>query len=134
MGEQPRRRRRVLTSLAVPRRLAAVALTVVIGWLGAHVLGEYEFIGTLPFFAGALYGLLIAECLVGIGRHHGPVEAATGSVIAAGSLFWAGRISSGDGLTPIKPLVYVAMALAVAGVLWRTLRTPARPGEGQSST
>jgi hypothetical protein len=134
MGEQPRRRRRVLTSLAVPRRLAALALTLVVGWLGAHVLGEYEFVGTLPFAAGALYGLLIAECLVAIGRHHGPVEAAIGSAIAAGSLFWAGYISSGDGLTPIKPLVYVAMGLAVAGVLWRTLRSPGHPNPDQSST
>lgn len=89
--------------------LACAAFTAV---LGALILGEYEFTGTLPYVAGPLFGLVLGEVVVGVGRTHTVVAAAITSVLGFAALVWAGWISSGEGLNPIATLVWVAAALA----------------------
>ncbi len=89
--------------------MACAALTAV---LGALILGEYEFTGTLPYVAGPLFGLVLGEVVVGVGRTHTVVAAAITSALGFAAMVWAGWISSGEGLNPIATLVWVAAALA----------------------
>lgn len=102
------------------------------GALGALILGEYEFTGSLPFAAGPLLGLAIGEVTVGVGRRRTLGIALAAAAFGFGAIAWAGWISSGDGLEPIKPLVWVAAVLAgaTAGVrvagLPRSARTSSR--------
>ena len=85
------------------------ALTAV---LGALILGEYEFTGTLPYVAGPLFGLVLGEVVVGVGKTRAPVAAVCAAAFGFGGLVWAGWISSGEGLNPMATLVWVAAALA----------------------
>lgn len=96
--------------------------------LGAVILGEYEFTGSLPYGAGPLLGLAIGEVVVGVGRLRTPPLAVVAAALGFGAITWAGWISSGDGLEPIKPLVWVAavLAAATAGVRTAGLRRSTR--------
>ena len=80
--------------------------------LGALILGEYEFTGTLPYVAGPLFGLVLGEVVVSVGRTHAPVAAVLTALFGFGALVWAGWISSGEGLHTIETLVWVAAVLA----------------------
>src|SRR5687767_3656416 len=55
-----------------PRSSMRPALAVVAGAavaaFGALILGEYEFRGTMPYVAGVLFGLVVAEAVVGVAR------------------------------------------------------------------
>lgn len=98
--------------------------------LGALILGEYEFTGTLPYVAGPLFGLVIGEVVVSVGRARSwPVGLLT-AALAFGGIAWAGWIDSSEGVEPVKSLVWVAAALAALAALLRTirLRRPAAPG------
>jgi hypothetical protein len=96
--------------------------------IGALILGEYEFSGYLPFVAGPLFGLVIGEIVVGIGRARSLPVAGVSAAAAFAGIVWAGWIDSSDGLEPVKPLVWVAAALAAAAALLRIVglasRTP----------
>lgn len=85
--------------------------------LGALVLGEYEFDGSLPFVAGPLFGLVVAEVVVGVGRARSLMVAAVAACLAFGGIAWAGWIDSSQGVEKVKSLVWVAAVLAalVAG-------------------
>ncbi len=96
--------------------------------LGALILGEYEFAGTLPFLAGPLFGLVIGEVVVGVGRARGVVPGCAAAVLSFGGIAWAGWIDSTQGLEPVKGLVWVAAGLAAVAALLRTTGRPARPG------
>jgi hypothetical protein len=87
--------------------------------LASQVLGEYEFEGWLPFFAGPVVGLLVAEMVVTIGRWRDPAVAVFCAAATALSLVWAGRIDAGAGVEDVKPLVWVA---AVLGAVTAYLR------------
>lgn len=91
-----------------------VVCGVLAGALGALILGEYEFTGLLPFVAGPLFGLVIGEVLVGVGRDRSPVVALAGAVIGFAGIVWAGWIDSSEGVEPVKALVWVAAVLAAA--------------------
>lgn len=80
--------------------------------LGALILGEYEFTGTLPYVAGPLFGLVLGEVVVGVGRTRAQVAAGLTAAFGFAALVYAGYISSGRGLHPIATLVWVAAALA----------------------
>ena len=79
---------------------------------GALLLGEYEFEGWwLPIGAGVLFGAVVAEVVVEVGRRRtAPIAIAT-ALLAAGGLVWAGWISAGEGLEPIPSGAKVAAAL-----------------------
>lgn len=84
------------------------------GALGALILGEYEFTGTLPFIAGPLFGLVVGEVVVGIGRERSIAVALVAAAIGFGGIAWAGWIDSSQGVEPVKALVWVAAALSAA--------------------
>jgi hypothetical protein len=89
--------------------------------LGALILGEYEFTGSLPFVAGPLFGLVIGEVVVSVGRARSAAVAIVAGAIAFGGIAWAGWIDSTEGVEPVKGLVWVAAALAAAVALLRTV-------------
>lgn len=97
--------------------------------LGALILGEYEFQGTLPFVAGPLFGLVIGEVVVGVGKLRSLWVALVAGGLAAGGIAWAGWIDSSEGVEPMKDLVWVAAALALLTAVLRVtgLRRPGRP-------
>ena len=89
--------------------------------LGALVLGEYEFTGTLPFVAGPLFGLAIGEVVVGVGRARTLAVGAAAAGVAFAGIAWAGWIDSTEGVEPVKGLVWVAASLAAGVALMRTI-------------
>jgi hypothetical protein len=88
--------------------------------LGALILGEYEFHGTLPWVAGPLFGLVIGEVIVGVGRSRHLAVAAVAAALSFGGIAWAGWIDSTQGIEPIKRLVWVSASLAAVAALLRT--------------
>jgi hypothetical protein len=92
--------------------------------LGALILGEYEFTGSLPFVAGPLFGLAIGEIVVGVGRNRAVAIGVVAAVLAFGGIAWAGWIDANEGIEPVKGLVWVAATLAavVAGLRTTGLR------------
>lgn len=95
--------------------------------LGALILGEYEFTGALPLVAGPLFGLVVGEVVVGVGRARALAVAILAGGIAFGGVAWAGWIDSSEGIEPVKGMVWVSAALALVVALVRTLPWPARP-------
>jgi len=87
--------------------------------LGALILGEYEFSGALPFVAGVLFGLVVGEVVVTVGRRRTWPSAAVTAAVAFGGIAWAGWIDSSEGLEPVKGLVWVAATLAALAALAR---------------
>lgn len=97
--------------------------------LGALILGEYEFTGSLPFIAGPLFGLVIGEVVVGVGRARSWAAALPAAAAAFGGIVWAGWIDSSEGVEPLKDLVWVAAVLAAGAALLRIAGLPRRaPG------
>jgi hypothetical protein len=88
--------------------------------LGAQILGEYEFTGSLPFVAGPLFGLVIGEVVVAVGRCRSLAVGLGAAAIAACGIVWAGWIDSTQGVEPVKGLVWVAAGLAALAALART--------------
>jgi hypothetical protein len=111
------------------RALLALVLAAGAAALGALILGEYEFTGSLPWVAGPLFGLVIGEVVVGVGRTRHLVAALAASALAFGGIAWAGWVDSTQGVEPVKRLVWVSAALAAAAALVRTagLRRPPSP-------
>ena len=107
------------------RTIVGVLCGAVVAVLGAKILGEYEFRGTLPYVAGPLFGLMVGEAVVAAGRTRTIIVAGVASLLSLGGITWAGWISSGDGLEPLPTLVWVAAALASITAFLRTadLRT-----------
>jgi hypothetical protein len=103
--------RRPVSSIRFAAALVAVALLAIVG---ALVLGEYEFEGSFPLLAGPVVGLVLAEAAVAIAKQRTAALGAVVAALAAGSLLGAGWIDSGEGLEPMKGLVWVAAALAAA--------------------
>ncbi len=98
--------------------------------LGALILGEYPFTGSLPWIAGPLFGLVIGETVVAAGRSRSMVVGGVAGLLSIGGIGWAGWISSGDGLAPISTVVWASAAHAgVAGFL-RTADLSVRGGDG----
>jgi len=100
--------------------------------LGALILGEYEFTGTLPFVAGPLFGLAIGEVVTGVGRVRSLPVALVAAALGFAGIAWAGWIDSSEGVEPIKGLVWASAGLAalVAGVRTTGLRSARRPTAG----
>lgn len=97
--------------------------------LGALILGEYEFTGYLPFVAGPLFGLVVGEVVVGVGKVRAWPVASLSAVAAFAGIVWAGWIDSSQGVEPVKALVWVAAVLAAAAAALRIVG-PSRFGTG----
>lgn len=91
--------------------------------LGALILGEYEFTGAMPFVAGVLFGLVVAEVVVSVGRWTGVLPAVAAAVPTAVGLAWAAWIDSGEGLEPWPVLAWAAIALGVVAAGLRAGRS-----------
>ncbi|CAN5724583.1 hypothetical protein BH24ACT3_BH24ACT3_16220 [soil metagenome] len=98
---------------------AAVLAGVAVAALGALMLGEYEFVGFMPFVGGPLFGLVVAEVVAGIGKHRGVAVALLTGVVSAAGLLWAGWLAASEGLVPMSALVWPAMALGAAAAAIR---------------
>jgi hypothetical protein len=108
------------------RATAALALAALLSGLGALVLGEYQFEGFLPLGAGLLFGLVVGEVVVEVGRRRTwPVGAVAAALVGAG-LLWAGWIASGDGLEPLRGGVYLAVAVGIVACFVRVAGIPGR--------
>jgi len=97
--------------------------------LGALILGEYELRGATPFVAGLLFGVVIGEVVVAVGRAGNARVAATSALLAAAGLVWAAFISvrhRGTGF-PVAGVVAAALGATTAAV-W--VRSSARRGAG----
>lgn len=111
------------------RPLLALAAGAAVSALGANILGEYEFEGLTPLFAGLLFGLALGEVVDTIGRRRSWPMAVATAATAAGASWWAARISTSFGLLPMPAEAWGAIALAAAGALLR-LRPRPTPAAG----
>jgi hypothetical protein len=106
--------------------VVALGAGAFVAWLGSQILGEYEFDGWLPFVAGPVLGLLVAESVLVIGRWRDPAVAVFCGAVAALGLIVAGRIDADTELGSVKPLVWVAAVLAAGAaglwVMWPSVR------------
>lgn len=108
-------------------RLAlAVVAGAAVAALGALILGEYEFKGSMPYVAGVLFGLVVAEAVLAVARRGGPLLAGAAGVLAAGGLVWAAWISSGRDWHYVPGAAWIAVALGGVVALARTLRSSGR--------
>lgn len=115
MGESPETDR--VDWLGVPpaamvRATLGLLLAALVSVLGALILGEYEFEGWLPLVAGLLFGLVVAEVAIEVGRRRTWPIGATAGVLAGAGLVWAGWISAGEGLAPVPGGAWIAAAIA----------------------
>jgi hypothetical protein len=97
----------------------AVLAAGAVAALGGVVLGEYEFVGFMPFVAGPLFGLAVAETFTWAGGERGLVPGVVAGALAGLGLLWAGWIDSGEGLDPMPTLIWPAAALGVITAAWR---------------
>ena len=109
------------------RALFALVLGAAVAALGALILGEYEFTGTLPWIAGLLFGLVVGEVVVSVGRSRHVVVAAIAAALSFGGVAWAGWIDSTEGLEPVKGVVWVAAGLAAVAAYVRVAGLARRP-------
>jgi hypothetical protein len=101
------------TGTSTTRQVVAVVVAVAAGALGALILGEYDFSGPTPVVSGLLFGLVVAEVILTVARTGSRVLAIAASIISGLGVLWAGWISSGRGIEPIRSGAYVALVLAM---------------------
>jgi len=94
------------------RLVGGVLAAALLAAFAALVLGEYELRGWVPFVAGPVVGVLVAEVLRVATRGGGPGLAAAAAVLAGASLAWAGWIDSDEGVEPYPVGGWVGAALA----------------------
>ncbi|MEY2431614.1 MAG: hypothetical protein QOC92_1339 [Acidimicrobiaceae bacterium] len=102
------------------RAILGVAAAAVGCVIGALILGEYEFTGATPIGAGLLFGLVISEIVIEIGRTRAPLIGVVSAAMVAGALAWAAYVSSGEGLRPFPSGAWLAMALGAIAAGVRT--------------
>ncbi|MFL6204265.1 MAG: hypothetical protein ACJ739_02860 [Acidimicrobiales bacterium] len=101
------------------RALFGLVLGAAVAALGALILGEYEFTGSLPWIAGPLFGLVVGEVVASVGRSRHVAVAAASAGLAFAGIAWAGWIDSTEGIEPVKALAWVAALLAAAAAFLR---------------
>src|SRR3546814_9198075 len=89
----------------------ALVLAALVAALGALILGEYEFDGALPFVAGPLFGLVLGELVVGVGRSRHLLIAVLTASLAAGGIAWAGWIRSEEHTSALQSLMRISYAV-----------------------
>ena len=120
-----------LPSPAVLRAGIGLLLGAVAAILGAFILGEYQFEGYVPLTSGLLFGLVVAEIVIEVGRRRTLLVGVLAGVEAAGGLAWAGWISGGEGLGPIPGGAWLAAGLALVAAVVRTYDRRPASAEGQ---
>jgi len=112
------------------RRILSVVLAIAVALLGAKIVGEYEFRGYVPFVAGPLFGLVVAEIAVSVAGRRDILESAVAALATAAGLAWGTWLSTSEGVEPWPVLGWAAIALGivVAGARtgqWGWIRRPA---------
>ncbi|MDP9071970.1 MAG: hypothetical protein M3N68_11980 [Actinomycetota bacterium] len=111
--------------------LAAAAATAAVG---ALFVGEYELRGLAAVVAGAVFGLVVGEVAVAVGRRQDLAVAVPSALLAGFGLLWAAWIWSGEPWKGVPAGAWTAVAIGVVvTLLWVTgpkLREPAPPGDG----
>ncbi|MDQ6616186.1 MAG: hypothetical protein M3083_15960 [Actinomycetota bacterium] len=96
--------------------------------LGGLILGEYPFTGVMPYIAGVLFALVVAEVMMSVSHQSGWGTAMAATVCTVGGLGWAVWISVGEGKVPIPIGGWVAVAIgAVVALVSGGLRAGGRP-------
>jgi hypothetical protein len=86
---------------------------------GAVILGEYPFSGVLVLGAGVLFGLFVAEAVVGAGGARGRGPATASAVLALLGLVWAAWIAENHDLGGVEPEGWAAIVLGAAAAALR---------------
>lgn len=107
------------------RTLALVAVAVVAAF-AALVMGEYEPTLWTALATGVVLGAGLPEIVLGVAEWRGRVPALVTAACAAGSVVWAGWISAGEGLNPIRDTIWLAAAVAAVLSLLRLWRRERR--------
>ena len=107
LGEEPS----TTGSSTTRREVLALLVGAFAAGVGALIVGEYEFAGLIPFVAGALFGLAIAELMLTIAVRSTVRLAVAGALFTGGGLAWAAWISSGQGVAPYPAGGYIAIGL-----------------------
>jgi hypothetical protein len=113
------------------RAALALLLAALVASLGALMLGEYEFTGSLPFLVGPLFGLAIGEIVATVGRSKAVLVGLVAAALCFGAIYWAGYIDSGDGLEPIHPFVWPSAAICAGFAYLRIAGLPGRTKPGR---
>lgn len=98
-----------LPSPEVLRAALGVGLGALLSLAGGLALGEFPFEGPMPWLAGVLFGLVVGELVVEVGRRRTLGVAVVTGVVSALGLLLAGWIAAGAG-------TYPPLALASAGI------------------
>ena len=117
-----------LPSPALLRAGIGLLLGALVATFGAFVLGEYQFDGWLPVVAGGLFGVVVAEVVVEVGRRRTVPVGLGAGLEAAGGLLWAGWISAGEGLEPMPAGAWLAAGIGLLAAVARVVPWRARRG------
>jgi hypothetical protein len=114
------------------RQLPAVLVAAATSAFGALLLGEYDLGGATGVFAGALFGVAVAEAARLMAKGRVPTAAAAViAAIAGAGMVWATFISTNRFRSPIPTAAYVGIAASVmlAGAWLRSSgrREPSSP-------
>ena len=111
------------------RLVLAVIAGAAVAAFGGLILGEYPFTGLMPYAAGLLFALVVAEVILSVGAQPGVASAVAAALCTVGGLGWAIWISSGQGLAPVPPGAWVALGIGTAVALVRGgIRAALAPG------
>jgi hypothetical protein len=111
------------------RQLVALLAGAASAALGALILGEYEMRGATPVIAGLLFGVVVAEVVLAVGRSRGPGAVVGSALLASGGLVWAAWISVRHRGTGFPTGGWAAAGLgAVTAAAW--IRSSGRRGAG----
>ncbi|MGI8685346.1 MAG: hypothetical protein ACR2MO_09710 [Acidimicrobiales bacterium] len=111
------------------RRTLALVAAAFVAAAGGLILGEYELTGPTPVVAGVLFGLVVAEVAIVIGKQRDTVTGAGCAAFAAAGMVWAAWISSGRDWDYVPGMVWLGVALAAGAALW-WIRNPGRRAGG----
>ncbi|HEX2064937.1 MAG TPA: hypothetical protein VHE80_11010 [Acidimicrobiales bacterium] len=116
------------------RELLGVAAGAVTAAVGALVVGEYSLAGVTGVVAGVVFGLVVAEVVVTVGRRQDLLVAVPTAAIVVAGLVWAAWIWSGRPWSRLPAgAVAAAAAGAVVSLAWVTgpkLRSAGRREDG----
>lgn len=118
------------------RQLLALAAGAATAAIGAQVLGEYELAGVTAVVAGTVFGLVVSEVVVSVGRRQDLALALATAVLVAAGLVWAAWIWTGRHWSALRGGAWLAVGLGVAvALVWVAgprVRDAERPGDGTS--
>lgn len=101
------------------RAVTGLLVGAIAAAIGAILLGEYTFSPLVALGVGLVFGMALAEVVVGVGGRRSLAMAVVTAALAAAGLLWAGWIASGEGLEPLPASTWVAVGAAAAVAVWR---------------